>query len=141
MHHTVTIQIDKPPEEVWAALVDVERWPEWTRSIVSIERLDDGPLQVGSAARVKQPRLPAGRWVVTRLEPHRFFDWQTTSSGVTTLAGHRIWPVGAGHAKVLLSLHQTGPLASAVGLVFGRTSRRYVRMEAAGLKRRVERGR
>jgi uncharacterized protein YndB with AHSA1/START domain len=138
LHYETTVEIDATPDEVWRVLTDIERWPEWTPSMTRVERLDEGPFQVGSTARVKQPRLPPTVWRVTDLEPGQSFSWTASGPGVTTLAGHRITPRSEG-VGVTLSIRQTGPLAWLARLITSRLTARYVQMEANGLKRRSER--
>ncbi len=44
-----SVEIDRPPEEVFAYLDDVERHGEWQHDIVGVERVTEGPLQRGHA--------------------------------------------------------------------------------------------
>ena len=73
--------IDRSADDVYAALSDVERFPAWlvASGVVSVERLDGGPLRVGSALRMQQ--MVGGRGTVlegsiTALEPPRRFALQ-----------------------------------------------------------------
>jgi carbon monoxide dehydrogenase subunit G len=58
----VTVKVDietaiaLPAGEVFAALIDVERYPEWliASGIVGVQRLDGGPLAAGSRLRISQ---------------------------------------------------------------------------------------
>lgn len=140
MNYTRSIRIHAPAEHVWSILIDVERWPEWTASISSVRRLEQGPISVGSRARVKQPKLASMIWTVVGLEPMRTFTWTAISGGVTTLAEHEITSDPDGTVTVTLSFRQTGVLAPIVGLFAAGLTRRYVDMEAEGLKRRSEAG-
>jgi hypothetical protein len=72
-------------------LSDVERWSEWTPTVKRIQRLEQGPLTVGSRARIQPPRLPAAVWEVTQLQEGRGFTWVTRSPGVRVLGGLIAW--------------------------------------------------
>lgn len=47
-----TIHLDRPQDEVFAALVEPQRLAAWNHAFDSAERLDAGPLEVGSRLRL-----------------------------------------------------------------------------------------
>ena len=133
----VVVDIAAAPARVWDIVRDVERWHEWTPSISSIERLDDGPLRVGSRAVVRQPKLPPNTFAVTALEKGRGFSWESRSPGLRGVGHHWIEAVPAG-SRVTLGVDFRGPLAWLVGRLYGGLTQRYIEMEAEGLRRRSE---
>jgi len=132
------IEITAAKERVWATLTDVERWPEWTASMMSVRRLDQGQFRVGSRAHIRQPRLPVATWAVTVLDPGHYFEWQSSAFGLRTIAGHRVAATGDRASRVTLWVTWRGLLAPVVRVLYGKLARRYVAMEAQGLKRRCE---
>jgi uncharacterized membrane protein len=138
MHFATTIEIAAPREVVWATLIDVERWHEWTKSVTSIELLTTAPFSASSKLRIKQPRLQALEWNVTEFVPNEAFTWTSTTFGITSVGSHRITAGPHDRVTVTLALRQTGFLASLVGLLTARVTRRYIDMEANGLKARSE---
>lgn len=133
-----SVEVEASLEDVWAVLLDVERWPEWTSSMSEVKRLDSGPLAVGSRVRIRQQRLPPTVWKVTSLDPTQGFAWKAVAPGVRTVGDHRLASVGPGRVAVTLGIRRAGPLAPLVDRVFRGLTRRYVTMEAEGLKRRCE---
>jgi hypothetical protein len=106
--------------------------------VASVARLDERPFGVGSRARIRQPRLPVAVWTVTAIESGRYFEWQNATPGLRSVGGHRVEAADRNTSRVTLSLDWSGPLAPLIRLLYGRLSRRYVAMEAQGLKRRCE---
>ena len=134
-----TVDIAAGPQEVWAVLADVERWPIWTASVSAVRLLTPAPLAVGSRVEVRQPRLPQAVWTVSALTPGRSFSWESTGPGVRSIGDHEIVPAGTG-SRATLRFTQTGPMSPVVGTLMSGLIRRYVRTEAAGLKVRCEQG-
>jgi uncharacterized membrane protein len=131
-----TRHIESPAHPVWEVLFDVARWPEWTPTVERVERLDDGPFQVGSRAKVRQPRLPQAVWQVTEVVAGRRFTWEAEGPGMRTIARHEVTPSGTG-AEVTLSIEQSGPLGAVAALVWRRLTQRYIEIEAESLDKRV----
>jgi uncharacterized protein YndB with AHSA1/START domain len=44
----IVVVIDRPVADVFAALVDVERTPDWNPGVTEVRRSGDGPVEVGS---------------------------------------------------------------------------------------------
>jgi uncharacterized membrane protein len=135
LQHSVTIAA--PVERVWAVIVEVERWPEMIPTVDAVERLDDGPLVVGSRTRLRQPRLGAAVWTVTQLADGSSYTWESSSPGVTVVAEHVVESHPDG-SRLTLAVTVTGPL-SVVGWLLSRSlTRRYVETEAASIKHVAE---
>jgi uncharacterized membrane protein len=133
----VTVSIDAPPEKVFAVLCDVERWPEWTSTMTSVQRLQSGRLAAGSSARVRQPRLRPAVWQVTVFENQRNFTWAAHSPGLRMTAGHLLEPTVAG-SRVTLSFELSGFLAPLVSWLYDSLIEGYISTEASGLKKHCE---
>jgi uncharacterized protein YndB with AHSA1/START domain len=138
MHVERSIDIDAPPERVWAVMSDIERWPEWTASVTKGELLQPGPLALGSEARISQPRFGTWTWRVTAIEPGASFTWETGRPGTRMVATHTVTPRGEGGSTARLSVDSSGLAVTLIGWALAGTGRRYVEMEAQGLKRRSE---
>jgi hypothetical protein len=132
------IDIAAAPERVWQVIVDIESWPQWTKSVTDVKRLDSGPLQVGSRARLKQPGLPPLTWELTELQQGAQFTWACRPPGVTATARHEIIASETG-SRLELTTTWTGPLAGLVAALNRTRTHRLLETEANGAKARGER--
>lgn len=129
--------IDAPQSVVWRVTEDIDHWPRWTPTVVSVKRLDDGPFDVGSAALIKQPGLPEARWVVTQLTRGERFTWESRTRGIHTVAIHELTADGSG-TQCLLRIEMSGVAAFLLWPLIRRTARRFLEQENAGLKKECE---
>jgi len=138
MDWETTVEIDAPADRVWRALSEAEKWPQWTKSMREVTWLNGGTLKVGSRARVKQPASVPLVWEVSEVDPGNSFSWRTSSFGVAAVGAHVIRTIGTDKVALTLSIHQSGSLSPIVSLLMARRTRRFVQMEAEGLKRCAE---
>ena len=90
-----TARIPAPPSEVFAYLADLDNLAEWQTGIVSAERVDDGPMRVGSSARVTRELMGqrlAVPLTVTDYEPPTRLGIASEVSGVKAAAMLELTP-------------------------------------------------
>jgi carbon monoxide dehydrogenase subunit G len=93
----LTIEIARPPDDVFGLLTDIERLPEWQESAVSAST--DGELRVGSV--IGEQRRFMGRDIetkdeVTAYDPPRRFDVKSRGAPVSYEIHHILEPSGTG---------------------------------------------
>jgi uncharacterized membrane protein len=138
MRFEKSIEIDAPQERVWEVLSDLEAWPQRIETVETVELLTPAPIKAGSRVRLKQPKLPEGTWDITVWDAPTYFEWTQKTSGITSVAGHRVDPLGQGRARLTLTLEMRGLLMSVIGLFYRDLTNRYMTLEAEGMKRAAE---
>jgi hypothetical protein len=125
-------------DPAWAALSEVTAYPRWTASMSAVDPLDGPALQVGNRFRVRQPGLPPTVWRVSDVRQRESFEWAADAPGVHTVAYHRLSRNADGTTRITVGLRQTGVLSRLVALLTAGKTRRFLQMEAAGLKAAAE---
>ncbi len=138
MELKVTRSIAAPAETAWRIVADVERWPEWTPTITSVERRGNGELGVGARLRIRQPKLAPATWTITEWRPGRGFTWVARSPLFRIVADHEVRTEARG-SSVELRVRFEGFLGGLVGRIYGGITERYMNLEADGLRARSER--
>ena len=136
-YFSLSVEIQASSERVWEVLSNIECWPAWTLTVTSIQRVDRGPLAVGSQAHIRQPKLPPAVWQITELDEGRSFTWVTRSPGVRVTAWHSV-EASEGGSRATLSLQFSGLLGPLVARLTRGLNERYFALEARGLRTRSE---
>lgn len=138
MDYAETITTSAGLDHSWAALEQVTAYPRWTASMSSVEPLDGPALRPGHRFRIRQPGLPTSVWRVGEVRPGESYTWETHRPGVHTIGWHRVDREPDGTTRISIGIRQHGALAWLVTLLVAARTRRYLRMEAAGLKAAAE---
>lgn len=138
MFNEDSIEIDAPPQLVWEVFSDVEHWPEWTASVTSLVGQDGPALAVGRRFAIKQPGMQKLVWQVTEIEPGTSWTWVQRSPGSLVTARHYVDAQRGGRTLVRQQLDQRGPLGALVGRLMVKKTKRFLQLEAQGLKARSE---
>jgi uncharacterized membrane protein len=95
----MTVEIDRPLEEVFAFLSDLENDPRWRREWVEAKRASEGPIGVGTTsslfAKVLGRRTEAV-YEVTEYDPGRGVTWKTVSGPLPLTFWRNVDGVGEG---------------------------------------------
>ena len=133
----------RPAQAAWGRLsTHVESWPLWSESMETVETMDKTqPFGDGQRSSNQATQNPALVWTVVEFEPGVAFAWESSSRGVRTWAGHRIERLGEGQSK---RSRASDPPVRPASPYFRQSgyaaTRRYVDMEAEGLRKFCESG-
>ncbi|OBH12634.1 SRPBCC family protein [Mycobacterium sp. E1747] len=133
-----SIEIDAPPQLVWDVFSDVQRWPEWTASVTSLVGRDGPALAVGRRFAIKQPGMAKLVWMVTEIDSGSSWTWVQRSPGALVSARHDVIALPSGRTLVRQQLDQRGALGALVGRLMANKTKRFLKLEAQGLKARSE---
>ncbi len=144
----VSVEIDAPPEEVFAAAMAPERTPEWVTIVVRVEGHDSGPLRGGYAMRQRLclrgvPFTVA--WKLIELDAPHYARWEGKGPARSkAIIENRLEATAGGTRFTYVNDFKTplGPLgALAAGALMGGLPEREATTSLARLKALVERGR
>lgn len=138
MRYAVNATIDAPPDVVWQAIKDVEKWSDWTPTVDEITVHGGGELKQGTVATVRQPKQPVRDWTVTELADGHSFTWTSRGPGLRFAADH-IVTKAEDKTRVELTFSVAGPLAPLASMMAGKWIRSAIDTEAASLKKWCER--
>ncbi len=133
-----SVEIDAPASVVWDVFSDVERWPEWTPSVTRLVAVDGPGLAVGKRFEIKQPRMPRLVWEVTEVLPGSSWTWVQRSPGGSAVARHDVVAAADNYTVVRQQIDQRGLVGALVGRLMRGMTKRYLELEAQGLKARSE---
>jgi len=125
-------------QRVWDVLSNLEAWPQRIETVDIVELLTPAPVGEGSRVRLKQPKLPEGRWEITVWDAPSYFEFRQQSGGVTNVAGHRVEALEEGRSRLTLTLDMRGLLVPVVAPFYKGLTNRYMTIEAQGVKRAAE---
>jgi hypothetical protein len=133
------VEIDAPPEHVWATLVDFAAYGEWNPFLVSVT----GEAAAGATLQVTASP-PGGREMTFRAqvlvaEPSRELRWRGRLWADWLFTGEHFFQLRAagGRTRVVHGEDFGGLLVKPLGGLLTRTARGFVYMNQA-LKKRVE---
>jgi len=116
----LTIEIERPPAEVFAFMTDVSHVPEWQAGVKSAERRD---------GRIEEARSLFGRELHTTLEiveeePPRVFTLRALDSPVPFTVRHELEPADGGGTRLTVTADGDVP-GFAAGLLARRAEKQF----------------
>lgn len=135
-----SVEIGRPPEEVFAFVTDPAAYPRWQPSLLSVEPHAPGPLRLGSEAT--EVRRFLGRelettWTCVEHEPCTRSAIQSEDGPVPFRGIFELEPSRAG-TRFTWTVELSGPAARLAGPLAGRATRRELEANTAHLKRLLE---
>jgi uncharacterized membrane protein len=141
---TSSIEIARPPEDVFAYIDDLSRHGEWQTAIEQVTVETEGPTRVGSRARDRR-RVPGGvreiTYEITEHDPPRRASFRGIDGPVRPVGTVSVIPLDASRSRVMLELDFEGRGIGKLLLpLVRRDAAKHVPADQQRLKERLEAG-
>jgi uncharacterized membrane protein len=124
-----SIDINRPADEVFAYLDQLDRHSEWQSSLVSARVETEGPTRVGTRV-VERRKIPGGArdipYEITEHEPPRNASFRGTAGPVRPLGTVTVDPLGESSSRMTTELELEG---HGIGKLFAILARRQAAKE------------
>lgn len=118
-----SIEINRPAEEVFAYLDQLDRHREWQDSLLSVKVETQGPTGVGTRV-VERRKVPGGAreipYEITEHEPPRKASFRGTAGPVRAVGTVTVEPVGESSSRLTLELDLEGHGLGKLFAIFAR---------------------
>jgi uncharacterized protein YndB with AHSA1/START domain len=136
-----TLEIARPPAEVFAYITDTETLPDWQSSAIEAEWVGEK----AAGAHVKEVRKFLGRRIesemeVTAYEPGRHFALRAISGPIRVSADHRLEPTDGGTRLTFVGEGDPGGFFKLATPIVARTAERQFRSDFETMKDILESG-
>ena len=136
-----SVEIDRPTEEVFAYMTDIENLTQWMSELVEAKQTSEGPVGVGTT--ISAVATPLGRRAesiqeVTEYEPNRKFTFKSTSGPVESKDEYTFESVAGGTKVTRVAEAKMGGFFRLAEPVAVRMMRRQFETNFANLKDLLE---
>ena len=136
-----TLEVARPPAEVFARLVDLDRLPEWQESALGSSA--EGPIAEGT--RITERRRIMGRELenqleVTAYDPPRRFALKALGGPVPFSVDHELTESGGSTRLRVVAEAKTGTFMKLAEPMLARTAEQELRKDFERLKSQLEAG-
>jgi uncharacterized protein YndB with AHSA1/START domain len=139
-----SVEISRPPEDVFAYLTDVEHEPEWQQGVVATRLEDGGPMHVGSritSTRRMGPREQTLTFEATEFRSPQSYAFRGVDGPIRPVGRGTVEPIGDG-ARSLHTFEldfETHGIGKLLVPLVRRQARRQLPGNHERLKQRLER--
>jgi carbon monoxide dehydrogenase subunit G len=94
-----SILIDRPPDDVWKFMADLQNTPKWDPGVLEIKQTSQGALGLGSTMQIVDMFLGSRKVlniVITEWEDNETAAWTINAGFANGLARYRLEPAGKG---------------------------------------------
>jgi hypothetical protein len=131
-----TLETTAPPEKIWLAWTDVERWPEWDTELDSAAL--DGSFALGAKGSLKPKRGPVSRFTISELTTRVSYSFTTRLPPCELKVRRHLTRKDGGGAYFTHGVSFVGPLSFVFDNLLGRRYRQALPMVMENLRKIAE---